>query len=393
MLAEEPMTGPAADATAPGILAQEDLAAASNLEILPAGPAQVEAALMQMEFVGQGTEADPGSPAEVTADLPAPLPAPVTAPHTPEPAPLLSAELFALQIVDSQVEPAPIAVESSRQGRSPLPFGLRHQAPVDPSTGGRYPRTPSLEAQIWHALPTAGAAPGMAPKPSSALRIDLLPFAAGEAPQLLAGPLPQEIALLQRPSEDQTAAPRPTSVPAASSDGQAVGGLTRAAMPYAAPPLAHDLPAAAGRATVHVTEIERVRLIQRVSRALHAAADQGGVLRLRLSPPELGSVQLEVSLREGTMHAHLSTETTAARTLLLDHLPELRERLADLGVRLERFDVTYLNTGTGGQSPSPQDHRGGAVPPYRQRINQAAGEPAPAAAARRRGQHGLDVLI
>lgn len=161
--------------------------------------------------------------------------------------------------------------------------------------------------------------------------------------------------------------------------------------PISLPP--HDVHrAAAGRQGPHLSEVERVRLLQRVVRALHTAGDQGGLLRLRLSPPELGSVQLEVSVRDGAMHAHLSTDTAMARTLLLDHLPALRERLAEMGVRLERFDVDLSNAGTEGQGRPPQDHERGPLPAYRPRTSRGGAERIPAVSLRAR-THGLDVLV
>ncbi|MDX1962532.1 MAG: flagellar hook-length control protein FliK [Pirellulales bacterium] len=89
----------------------------------------------------------------------------------------------------------------------------------------------------------------------------------------------------------------------------------------------------------HLTEIERVRLIQRVARAFHSLEDQVGELRLRLSPPELGSLKLEVTYREGNLTARLEAETTAARNILMESLPQLKERLAEQNVRIEAFEV------------------------------------------------------
>jgi flagellar hook-length control protein FliK len=88
-----------------------------------------------------------------------------------------------------------------------------------------------------------------------------------------------------------------------------------------------------------LTEAERVRFVQRVARAFHSMSDEGGEVRLRLSPPELGSLRLEVSLRDGVLSARLEAETSSARNLLLDNLPALRERLAEQNIKVERFDV------------------------------------------------------
>ena len=52
-------------------------------------------------------------------------------------------------------------------------------------------------------------------------------------------------------------------------------------------------------------------------------------MRLRLSPPELGSVRLEVTVKNGVLTAHAQTETAQARDALVDNLPALRARLAE----------------------------------------------------------------
>jgi flagellar hook-length control protein FliK len=98
---------------------------------------------------------------------------------------------------------------------------------------------------------------------------------------------------------------------------------------------AHD---SAGRSD-GLIEADRVRFIQRVAKAFHRLGDEGGEVRLRLSPPELGSLRVELTVREGMLTAHLETETTTARSLLLDNLPALRDRLAEQNIKVEKFHV------------------------------------------------------
>ena len=91
-----------------------------------------------------------------------------------------------------------------------------------------------------------------------------------------------------------------------------------------------------------------MRLVERVAAAFDAVGDRGGTVRLRLSPPELGAVKVEVNVRNGVMNAHLETETSAARSLLLDNLPALRDRLAQQQIKVERFDVDLAGQSSGG---------------------------------------------
>jgi flagellar hook-length control protein FliK len=118
--------------------------------------------------------------------------------------------------------------------------------------------------------------------------------------------------------------------------------------------------------------IDPARFIGRVAKAFHTAHERGSSLQLRLSPPELGSLRLELSVKDGVMIAALETETHSARRVLLDHLPALRDRLAEQNIRVERFDVDVRRDGGGsqGNQNAPQhqqhDHQPDQPPPRRQ---------------------------
>jgi flagellar hook-length control protein FliK len=91
--------------------------------------------------------------------------------------------------------------------------------------------------------------------------------------------------------------------------------------------------------------VDRARFVGRVSSALRLAQQRDGQLQLRLSPPELGSLRLEISVKQGVLTASIETETAAARQVLLENLPALRERLAGLEIRIEQFDVDVRQEG------------------------------------------------
>ena len=99
--------------------------------------------------------------------------------------------------------------------------------------------------------------------------------------------------------------------------------------------------------------VDSARLLRRVARGFVSLGDGGGELRLRLSPPELGALRLEVKLHEGAIVARIETETMAARTALIENLPALRERLIEHGVRIERFDVDVMQRHPGGGFDRP----------------------------------------
>ena len=53
----------------------------------------------------------------------------------------------------------------------------------------------------------------------------------------------------------------------------------------------------------------------------------------------MGTLRIQIAVKEGAVTAHLETDNAAARNVLLDNLPALRERLAEQEIRIEKFDV------------------------------------------------------
>jgi flagellar hook-length control protein FliK len=147
-------------------------------------------------------------------------------------------------------------------------------------------------------------------------------------------------------------------------------------------------------------QTDRVRFVQRVARAFEMLGQRGGSLRLRLHPPELGSLRLEVSVRNGVMSARLEVETTSARNMLLDNLPALRQRLAEQDIRVGRFDVDLTGRPPGGSpqrpsdQPPPHDYPHGNPPGAGSDPHGEAERPAqPGAVARPSEGSQLDVII
>jgi flagellar hook-length control protein FliK len=112
-----------------------------------------------------------------------------------------------------------------------------------------------------------------------------------------------------------------------------------------------------------------VRFVQRVARAFQAADEDGGQIRLRLSPPELGSMKIEIAVHGGTMTAHVETESSAARNMLLDNLPTLRQRLADQNIKIDQFDVDLKDQSGGAANGSGFADPRNQSPVYAPRTN------------------------
>lgn len=108
------------------------------------------------------------------------------------------------------------------------------------------------------------------------------------------------------------------------------------------------------------------RFVSRVAKAVQTANDRDGIVNLRLSPSELGSLKIQLTVKDGVMSASVEADNSNARRMLLDHLPALRDRLADQNIRVDRFDVDVKQENTGGQA-SP---RGFNQNPYQQQAQE-----------------------
>jgi flagellar hook-length control protein FliK len=96
-----------------------------------------------------------------------------------------------------------------------------------------------------------------------------------------------------------------------------------------------------------------------------AAGDR--VVELRLKPPELGGVKIQMDMQQSGMKLAVVVENQAARDLLHPHLHELRDLLLGQGVKVDRLDVTIQpqmgqsmsqNEGFQEHQPQPRPHRG-----------------------------------
>lgn len=97
---------------------------------------------------------------------------------------------------------------------------------------------------------------------------------------------------------------------------------------------------------------DRIRLVQRVANAFQRLGMDGGQVRIRLHPAELGGVRLDLQIQGNRLNARVIAETEAARGVLREHLPDLRQRLAEQGIQIERIDVE-LETEVRGDRDAP----------------------------------------
>lgn len=112
-----------------------------------------------------------------------------------------------------------------------------------------------------------------------------------------------------------------------------------------------------------LTPYQESRVLQRVLKGLEQLKDGGGQVRLRLHPPELGSLQVTIRVEAQQVSASIEVEHASARDVLLSNLPQLQSQLADQGLNITQFDVKVVEpsqwsqgsdlgfASNGGQSP------------------------------------------
>lgn len=98
-----------------------------------------------------------------------------------------------------------------------------------------------------------------------------------------------------------------------------------------------------------LTPFQENKLVQRVLRGFEQLQDGGGQVRLRLHPPELGTLQMTLRIESMQVSARLEVENTVARDALIQNAQTLRDQLAAQGFEVERFEVE-IRSEVGGDS-------------------------------------------
>lgn len=142
------------------------------------------------------------------------------------------------------------------------------------------------------------------------------------------------------------------------------------------------------------------RLSQRLGEALGqrlAAQIAKGDWRvdLALKPHELGNVDIELTMKDGTLQASFSASQALTRELIADSLPRLKEVLSQLGMDVATMNVNVRQNGQHGGNPTPGRSSSGSGSQTGRGDTEKAGEVSASTAARNIGQgpDGLDVLV
>lgn len=106
------------------------------------------------------------------------------------------------------------------------------------------------------------------------------------------------------------------------------------------------------------------RFTNRIVRGLTAMINQrGGVMTMRLDPPDLGELRIQMSLSRGVVSAQFEASNPQAHELINKHLATLRSSLESQGLTVERLQSqappAASSQETTEESADDQSHDGG----------------------------------
>ncbi len=90
----------------------------------------------------------------------------------------------------------------------------------------------------------------------------------------------------------------------------------------------------------YVRYADMMENIDRLSKLMASSAEKSmKSVTMELSPPELGKMTIEVSVKDGQANAAIKVETDGAKNMLLNNVEQLKRNLEGHGIKLENFEV------------------------------------------------------
>ena len=330
----------------------------------------------------------PANVASLPAAPPSPsAPTPVAAPAPTDPTQAAAAPAPAATPAQATTNPAnaPAIAAAAQQAASTV---AATAAPAQPAKTQRTANAPAIApapAALSSGLSAASFQRGATPTAWSQLNAS----AAGPSQAAAAGPAPASFATAlsnvlasaapaqtivataaalsnSKPADPTPAAP--TNEGAVADTGALPATMTVDSLPKndAAPQAA---PATAATTTQQTegTRPDQTAMFDRIASTMNMSYTGQQQMRIMLSPPELGALQVQVTQKDGVITAHLEAESGSTQQLLANNLPQLRDSLAQQGLQVDQIDVTVNpQAGQGGQqfgnSQNQQDTQSNDAP-------------------------------
>lgn len=101
--------------------------------------------------------------------------------------------------------------------------------------------------------------------------------------------------------------------------------------------------------------------VARVVRGIRSALNQqGGTITLRMHPPDMGFVRVQLDIHQGAVRAEIASEHPAVRAMLSGQLGQLRAALESHGLSVDRLVTQALPSSGEPDAPQQQGHQSAA---------------------------------
>jgi len=171
------------------------------------------------------------------------------------------------------------------------------------------------------------------------------------------------------PASDKQSAPQPADATDSVPGSSPAGATNPTYSPFGTVPASLQAHAAnyVGVEPTGGTALHPAQVIEQAAWAIQVTHAGGQEMRLELSPPDLGALQVSVSVHDGVLSARLEAQNPATQRILADNLSQLKDSLTQQGVAFDRIDVLPggSNAGSGGSragDPSPGGQQEGNIP-------------------------------
>ncbi|MEO8466682.1 MAG: flagellar hook-length control protein FliK [Gammaproteobacteria bacterium] len=262
------------------------------------------------------------------------------------------------------------------------PVTVASAAPAAPPAAADTPPRPDVPAALEAALPPTGARDSTPEVRAGQMRAAEQPAAlsAAAAGTDLGGTQANSMSAATPVAEVADGATRPDrreaaleafTLPATMASGDAAA-LPTSATPAFAPTATHASPAATPTADASTAAGQGAAIDTRADNWHEALASRVQVLvdqhvgeaHIKLNPPELGAVDIKISLVDDKTFVQLTASNAAARDELTQSLPRLRELLSAGGLSLGGASVHGGSGGQAGQDATPRMAAPSAYSPF-----------------------------
>lgn len=243
------------------------------------------------------------------------------------------------------------------------------------------PNAPAV-AELLHLSSQTESA---AAKPSDAPKLTAQPEMQAPSPVSTPAPPPAGVASTGRAVAEAVRTPSPAEAIGRILAGRAAepgGRVTTASSTTAGQELGQQQSRAADRGATRTAQAKNADAPQRSDTTRQAdfarlirtlkmqAAGKSSSAVIRLDPPELGRVRINVRMEDDTLSVRVEAATQKGRELLQSRVQDLLDSLAEHNIKVDRLDVVAVEDGRGWSGSA--EHHAGASP--MQEFNRSGGD-------------------